>query len=261
MPWDIPVVAADWSGAVRDEQRHLWVATWDPDAAAVTSVLGMTRAEAATTIIALAERDPRLVAGLDFCFSLPAWWLDTNGIATAAELWADAERLERWLAECAPPFWGRPGRRRPDLGSRSQWRRTELAAPVRPRSAFQIGGAGAVGTASLRGMPTLHLLRRSGLSVWPFSPWTQPAVVEVWPRLAIGRTVKSSASARAEWLLLRRAHVHPVAWRAATASPDAFDAVAAALALAERGAAARPDSGDIVVRREGWIDGVEAPPP
>lgn len=255
-------MAADWSGALSDEHRHLWLAVWDPDAALVTSVRGMTRAEAGAAIITLAERDPRLIAGLDFCFSLPAWWLDANGIATATELWADPDRLERWLAECAPPFWGRPGHRRPDLGGgRSQWRKTELTAPVRPRSAFQIGGAGAVGTASLRGMPTLHLLRRAGLSVWPFAQWRQPAVVEVWPRLAIGRTVKSSSSARAEWLLSRRARLHPEVRRAAAASPDAFDAVAAALALAERGATPRPDDPDPLARREGWIDGVEAPAP
>ena len=47
----------------------------------------------------------------------------------------------------------------------------ERAARVRgiaPKSVFQIGGAGSVGTASLRGMPVLQRLREAGFAVWPF---------------------------------------------------------------------------------------------
>jgi hypothetical protein len=115
VPWEIPVVAADWSGALSDEHRHLWLAVWDPDAAVVTSVRGMTRAEAGAAIITLAERDPRLIAGLDFCFSLPAWWLDANGIATAGSCgptptassggWPSARRRSGAAPGTAAPTW------------------------------------------------------------------------------------------------------------------------------------------------------------
>ena len=42
-----------------------------------------------------------------------------------------------------------------------------MLTSVRPKSTFQIGGAGAVGTGSLRGMPHLLTLREAGCAVWP----------------------------------------------------------------------------------------------
>jgi hypothetical protein len=253
------VAVADWSGAARNERAGLWLAEWDGATGTVRRVGPHSRVEAVQRLLALADHDPDMVAGLDFGFSMPAWWLEHNAIAAAPELWADSGRLEGWLAACAPPFWGRPGRRRPDLGGRSQWRRTEVAAPVRPRSVFQIGGAGAVGTASLRGMPALAALRHGGVAVWPFDDWRLPAVVEVWPRLAIGPLVKSSERARAGWVAANRPLLHPLVAEAAERSPDAFDAAAAALALAGRDRIARPSPDDPGVVLEGWIDGVPLP--
>ena len=78
---------------------------------------------------------------------------------------------ERWLAECNPPFWGRPGRPRPELPA--HLRVTEAAiAPyggVRPKSTFQVGGNGSVGTGSIRGWPIVGAAPRSeGFAIWPF---------------------------------------------------------------------------------------------
>lgn len=134
-------MAADWSGARIGEQRHLWVAEWDVGAGAVVSVRALTRSAAANLLEDHAAASPDLVAGLDFGFSLPMWWLEANRISDVGELWSDAPRLEGWLAGCHPPFWGRPGRGRPDLGDRPQWRRTEMAAVVRPRAAPGCGAA------------------------------------------------------------------------------------------------------------------------
>jgi len=145
-------------------------------------------------LVAAAAGEP--VVGLDFSFSLPGAWLLDQGIASASELWSDPERLEDWLARCLPPFWGRPGCRRPPSPPEAGYRRTELACAPRPRSTFQIGGAGSVGTAALRGMPHLARLRAAGYAVWPFDPWLPPVVVEAWPRLAIGALVKSDPLAR-----------------------------------------------------------------
>jgi hypothetical protein len=181
---------------------------------------------------------------------LPAWYLDEQGIDTAADLWADADRLERWLGDCQPPFWGRPGRRRPD---QLHWRRTELAVSPRPKSVFQIGGAGAVGTASLRGMPVLARLHGEGFTIWPFQPASGPTTVEVWPRLATGPMVKSSPAARQQWLdhPARRAAIPAPFSTYCQASADAFDAAAAALALLD--SPPPPDLTDPTIRREGWI--------
>ena len=50
-------------------------------------------------------------SGLDFSFSFPAWFLRAQSCATVGELWETVEQKgEGWLAECASPFWGRPGR-------------------------------------------------------------------------------------------------------------------------------------------------------
>jgi hypothetical protein len=255
---NIDVAAADWSGAKRGEHRHLWLAEHDGERRAVVSVRPLTRVEAADRLLGLASANPSLVAGLDFSFSLPAWWLAQSGIGAAVDLWTDRSRLEGWLRACEPPFWGRPGRRRPAPALGEEWRRTELAAPGHPASTFQIGGAGAVGTASLRGMPALARLQAAGFAIWPFDSWRQPAVVEVWPRLALGSLVKSSPAARAAWARSQGRRLHPAVATAVVASADALDAVAAALALAGR-AGPRPTLVDPVVVLEGWIDGVPLP--
>jgi len=251
------VLAADWSGARVGAARHLWLARWDPVTGTVAEVEPMGPAAATACILRWADAEDSLVVGLDFAFSLPHWYLQACGIGSAEELWADETLRERWLEECPAPFWGRPGRRRPWPAGPWQWRRTELASAPRPASAFQVGGAGAVGTASLRGMGALHRLTRSGMGVWPFHPWRTPAVVEVWPRLALGRVVKSSFEARSAWVHAQGPTLAGKVAEAAQTSPDALDAVAAALALARRGARQRPPAADEIVRCEGWIDGVE----
>jgi hypothetical protein len=228
------------------------------DADRIHSMAGCTRLEAAERLLDLAEADADLVVGLDFGFSFPAWFLGREGIESAPELWADAGRLEGWLAACPFPFWGRPGRTRPALAAEQHWRCTELATRPRPRSMFQIGGSGAVGTASLRGMPVLHRLRQAGFAVWPFDPPRRPLVMEVWPRLAIGSVVKSRRQSRRAWLDQqgRGPALGPELVAAAESSEDAFDATAAVLALARHFHGDPSPATDRTVVREGWIWGV-----
>jgi hypothetical protein len=127
---------------------------------------------------------------------------------------------------------------------------------------FQIGGSGAVGTASLRGMPVLDRLRRAGFAVWPMDPPRLPAVLEVWPRLYIGPLVKSQVGPRKAWVGARRATIPAPLRRLAEGSQDAFDASAAALGLAATVQIAwdPPLFDDPVVRLEGWIWGVPPAP-
>ena len=184
-------------------------------------------------------RPGRLAMGLDFAFSFPAWFIRELGLDSAPAVWREvALNGEAWLRACQPPFWGRPGRRRPSMTDiEAAFRRTELALPsvggIRPKSVFQVGGAGAVGTGSLRGLPVLDGLQRAGANVWPFTPAGWPLVVEIYPRVLTGPVRKSDARARAE-LLDRRYPALDVEHRAAAVgSEDAFDAAVSALVMLE----------------------------
>ena len=101
------IVAADWSGRRTGERRFLWLAEVVDGSA--TRLWNATRDEAATQLIEMAGVDADLVVGLDFCFSMPDWFLSAHSVSAAPELWADVYRCEQWLRDCQPPFWGRPG--------------------------------------------------------------------------------------------------------------------------------------------------------
>jgi hypothetical protein len=229
----VRVVAVDWSGraGVTGQRRHIWRAVAD-DGRLVALGSGMSRGEVVDEVVAMARADEELIVGFDFAFSFPAWFVLGYGLTEVGELWAlAAVEGERWLEECRPPFWGRPHKPRPALVE--QLRLTDASCqPVggaRPKSVFQVGGAGAVGTGSIRGMPYLPRLRAAGFSVWPFDPAGSPLVVEIYPRALTGPVRKSVAAARAayleDWTLplgLRRL---------AQESEDAFDAAASALVM------------------------------
>lgn len=84
------------------------------------------------------------------------------------------------------------------VADRPQFRQTELdvrARGIRPKSVFQLVGAGQVGRGSLYGMQALHRLAAAGFRIWPFDPPGRPLVVEIFPRLLTRAVVKSNAQA------------------------------------------------------------------
>jgi len=231
------LLAVDWSGARRGVRRALWLA--EARAERLTRLeCGRDREETIAHILELASREPRLAVGLDFAFSFPAWFLRERGISSAREAWELASRDgDAWLARCEPPFWGRPGRPRPPNDpARPPFRFTEgERLPIRgigPKSVFQIGGAGAVGTGSIRGMPRLLQLSRAGFSIWPFDPPRLPMVLEIYPRWLTGRVSKTSEVSRRLFLATHADGEDPDILEAAAASEHALDAAASALALA-----------------------------
>jgi hypothetical protein len=169
-------IAVDWSGARAGERQAIWLAE------AVGGRLvrlegGRSREEVVAHLFQEAERDPHLVAGLDFAFSLPAWFLHDRGVDDVTGGWQLVAREgEAWLAEPQPPFWRT--RKAPGDG----FRRTELECGGRPKSVFQLVGAGQVGTGSLRGIPLLPRLRER-FAIWPFDEPRLPLLVEIYPRL------------------------------------------------------------------------------
>jgi hypothetical protein len=237
------MVAVDWSGRRQGAARFIWtaVAVWGRLA---ELSCGRDREQLADHLVELALADPRLVVGLDFAFSFPLWFLECTGLENGTLVPEDL--AERWLRECPSPFWGRPGRKR---GPEPQYRLTELALLPRPKPVFQIGGAGAVGTGSLRGFRLLRRLRAEGFAIWPFDPPRLPMAVEIFPRLLTGPVVKSQPEARTAYLASR-------GWPpAAAATEDAFDAAVSALRMDRhrRQLATLGREPDPRLRREGRI--------
>jgi hypothetical protein len=206
-----------------------------------------------------ADTSPCLV-GLDFAFSVPAWFAASRGWAHVDAVWTAArDDGEAWLAECAAPFWGRPGTRRPHAAAHGL-RDTERmwATAQRPKSVFQIGGAGSVGTGSVRGMPMLLALRARGWSVWPFDAPSSHTVVEIYPRIFTGPVVKRSARARESYLAAEAVRQSSAAVEAMIASEDAFDAGLSAIAMSTAIVMSPlPIMADPISRIEGtiWVPG------
>jgi hypothetical protein len=258
------VLAIDWSGRAVGASRHLWIAE-ARDGELLGLGAGRTRTEVATHLIDRAQRDDALIVGLDFSFSLPAWFLDDRGFADAPALWEAATAAgEEWIRECATPFWGRPGRPRPDLPE--HWRVTErdLAAVggIRPKSTFQLGGAGSVGTGSIRGFPVLARLRHAGFAIWPFdAPARPPVAIEIYPRLMTGAVVKSDPVARRRHLAENLPALRRDFAETAAASEDAFDAAVSAVVMSRHAdaLAVLPVVDDPILLREGcvWVPPAE----
>lgn len=230
------MVAVDWCGSadVRDQRLHIWTAVAE-GGRLLALAGGRNRGEVIGHLRDMARDDVDLVVGLDFAFSFPASFMEDLGVRSAYELWCQVEvHGESWLAKCEDPFWGRRGTKRPQ--GRALHRRTELecepVSGIRPKSVFQIAGAGSVGTGSLRGMPLLRELHDSGFSIWPFDPPRRPCVIEIYPRLLTGAVVKRDPSARRE----RLAHycLEPEMRQMAESSEDAFDAAVSVLEMSVR---------------------------
>jgi hypothetical protein len=135
------------------------------------------------------------VVGFDFSFGFPSWIAQCHGCSGGPDLWPIVEtRADEWLEQCPPPFFGRTGTTMPRV---ERFRRCE--ARLRAKSTFQIGGAGHVGTGSLRGIPLLRVLREAGYAVWPFDDAHDRMIVEIYPtRLReIAHSVQISRRVRA----------------------------------------------------------------
>jgi hypothetical protein len=276
------------------QRRHIWAGVWSRGDAGKVSVqleAGRTRAEIAEWLIAMAEETPRMVVGFDFCFSFPAWFVrDEHGAKSAPEFWqrvVEDGHAERWLTTGHEDrrFWGKPHKRPAEFSGEHlhrMMRATDIDCKlmahipeaerqarikgITPKSVFQIGGAGSVGTASLRGFAVLLRLRSAGFRVWPFDQpqligrTPKPLVVEMYTRLNTGAVHKSNAGARAAYLLKKRredaayAGLSRTVMQRARSGEDAFDALVSTMVMAERAEtfAELPQPRDPLCGIEGW---------
>ena len=227
------MIAIDWSGRARGEADHLWLAEAGPDGLVRLEGGARRREELVGHLLSLSGEP--VVVGLDFAFSFPAWYVRERGWTAVREVWsAIADEGELLLDEERDPFWGRssgqgvPEERR----LRATERETGEAAGFRPKSVFQIGGAGAVGTGSLRGMAHLARLGER-YSVWPFDLPSAARLVEIYPRVLTGPVVKSSRAGRDAYLAEHKLIADDVLRERAVGSEDAFDAAVSALVMAD----------------------------
>lgn len=301
------LAAIDWSGRIDPpgQRRHIWAGVWTRDEHGRVRVAlenGRTRNEVSEWLIALARETPRMVVSIDCCYSFPGWFLEEHGCADMFAFWrkVNAGLAEQWLArECDAisrdeRFWGKPHKRPAQFcgaGYRRMFRfadydnkiaqalpggDAERAAKMRgitPKSPFQIGGSGSVGTGSLRAMTMLERLHEAGFRVWPLESAElgvrnpKPLLVEMYTRLMTGAVAKSNAEARRKYLLDKRrtdavyAPVGRTVQAKALESEDAFDALVSVLEMARHSEdfARLRATDDAELRREGltWRPGVE----
>jgi Protein of unknown function (DUF429) len=226
------VIAVDWSGKAKGAAESIWRAVV-VDGHLVELENGLDRAEITEWIVEYAQKHLQTVVGLDFAFSFPAWFCEQEGWGSGREVW-DSMRVQadELLDTCEPPFWGRAETKSQKLGH--AFRQTELDVEGKPKSVFQIGGAGAVGTGSLRGMRHLAQLAEAGFAIWPFDQSDWPLVVEIYPRLFTPkRLVKSRHLERRPHLTQTFSDQNPVLLERAAGSEDAFDAAISALGMAQ----------------------------
>ena len=225
-------IAVDWSGALTGAASKIWMARATSGVLTSLDAPG-SRAGVRDALMARHGNVAPCLVGLDFAFSVPAWFAAARGWREASDVWAAArDDGERWLAQCEAPFWGRPGKPRSHAAI-DGLRVTERAwtAVQRPKSVLQIGGAGSVGTGSIRGMPLLLELRTAGWSVWPFDAVGTHTLVEIYPRLFTGPVVKSSETARAAHLASLGSGISSGFEAAMSTSEDAFDAGLSAIGM------------------------------
>ena len=225
-------LAIDWSGAVKGEAAKIWIAS--AVGGSLTALVAPGSRDAVRNALLNRRRESQAcLVGLDFAFSLPQWYSASRGWSRINDVWTAArDEGEWWLRDCAPPFWGRAGQWRPHDAARGL-RETERAWTLspRPKSVFQIGGAGAVGTGSIRGMPMLLTLRDAGWAVWPFDPPSTHTLIEIYPRLFTGPVVKRNEAARAAYFAALRNAAHKKFVGEMIASEDAFDAGVSAIEM------------------------------
>src|SRR5437764_15362994 len=89
------VVAVDWSGdrSPAGQRKKIWAGVWTAgmpgrvSGGSVKLECGRTRTELAEWLTGMAREMPRMVVGIDCCFSFPAWFLAEHGCTTVFDFW------------------------------------------------------------------------------------------------------------------------------------------------------------------------------
>ena len=149
------VLAVDWSGAVQGEQRLIWLAEAAADGERLLRLeAGRSREELVAHLVAELPPGTPAVVGLDFAFARARLVRGAARRAHGGRAVGARGRRRRAVAARRRAARGGAGRASGGPTLPSHLRLTELALPP-AKSVFQVGGTGAVGTGSVRGMPLL----------------------------------------------------------------------------------------------------------
>lgn len=281
------IVMVDWSAnaAPKSGKDSIW-------AAEVVVATGHVRSANLRTRHAAAEllehvtcaAEGRVLVGVDFSLGFPQGTAAAMGLTSPAwiAMWAelaarmsdDASNLNNRFAVASDlnsmfgpgpgPFWGCPPSRATDHLTTTkvacdplpQWRTVETllrSRGRRPFSAWQLTGAGAVGSQSLLGIAVLERLvatvrsRGRSVDVWPFTtgfsvPTADVVLVEIWPTL-----VELPDTSNDPWDTRVRDQLQVETLVTELASHDLAPLFTPDVAVA---------SSTIVVDEEGWVFGV-----
>jgi hypothetical protein len=230
------LAAIDWSGRKDDRGRTIWLAVVEAGKM-VRLENGWSREGLVDALRGMRERADRLIVGIDFAFSFPADYCRQQGWASGRDVWQAArDHGEEWLRGEPgqhPVFWGRVPKTA--IEGHQEYRRTELwlrEHGFRPKSVFQTGGAGQVGTGAIRGMPMLASLADSDFAIWPFDdPAGRSAVIEIYPRLLTGPVIKTSVRACLQHLDRYQVEIPDLFRGMAATTEDSFDAAVSAIEM------------------------------
>lgn len=291
------ILIVDWSASgkpspARPSADAIWIGTADVATGALSDSYHRTRhgaeAELHDKVSMALTRGERLLIGADFAFGYPSGFAHaltetTRALAVwdwlEARLLDDADNVNNHKALAAAinamfpgdgPFWGngekaeyhglnRKRAKLPDnLAAQRATEHAAIAGKSRPKSVWQLAGAGVVGAQALVGMPALARLRRrfSGqVAVWPFEPCDTAAVVlaEVYPSLLAAEvTALMATPAQPRHETSRRPIKDAVQVRLLAAAIARLAAQDALLQMFEI------DALPEILAEEGWILGVGA---
>jgi hypothetical protein len=257
----VRIIAIDWSGAKKHAAKKIFWAEFR-DGRPVYLENGRDRDQTIERLIHSASGLDNIIAGVDFAFSCPAWFLHHRQCRDVSAFWDEVGyHCEEWLERCSSPFWGRRGQKC-ELSQQKLFRRTELRAErvagIRPKSVFQLAGGGHVGTGSLRGIAFLPKLRKAGFAIWPFDRPIKKVLVEIYPRLLTKEVTKSNQQGRIDYLSRSEFQSLPAEWRqTAVSCEDAFDAAVSAFRMnqhaSEIGQLQQATDPEVLLEGDIWI--------
>jgi hypothetical protein len=222
------VFAIDWSGALKGSRKKIWLAEVSGDRL-VCLQPGRDRTDVINYVVEESKKTPKMIVGLDFAFSCPEWFVKSKNCCTIHDFWSLAkEQGEEWMNNL--PFWSKG---KPEQQPDREYRQCELVLGT-PSSVFKLVGPAQVGRGSIRGMPFLLQLHRSGFSIWPFDLPGWPRAIEIYPRLFTVGVVKSDHDNRCRFLEKFKSQCSTSDLKHAENSDDAFDALASAFAMSQR---------------------------